>query len=131
MPFGVHNAPATFQRLVNCILSGMSRCEAYLDDIVLYSSSWSEHLNQIKVLFFRLAEANLTINLVKSEFGKATVTYLDKIKPISAKVEAICSFSIPTNRRELRRFLRMIRYYLSFYQNFASVVLPLTNLLSQ
>lgn len=134
MPFGVRNAPAKFQHLVNCILSGMSRCEAYLDDIVLYSSSWSEHLNQIKYLCFRLAEANLTINFAKSEFGKATVTYLGKVvgngcvKPISAKVEAICGFPIPTNRHELRRFLGMMGYYRSFCQNFASVVLPLTNL---
>lgn len=71
-----------------------------------------------------------------SEFGKATVTYLGKVvgngcvKPISAIVEAIYSFSIPTNRHELRRFLGMIGYYRSFCQNFASVVLPLTNLLS-
>ncbi len=50
------------QRLVNRILYGMSGCEAYLDDIVLYSSSWSEHLNQIKELFSRLAKANLTVN---------------------------------------------------------------------
>ncbi len=61
MPFGVRNAPATFQRLVNRILYGMSGCEAYLVDVVLYSSSWSEHLNQIKELFSRLAKANLNI----------------------------------------------------------------------
>ncbi len=48
MPFGDRNAPATFQRLVNQVLSGLIGCEAYLDDIVLYSSSWSEHLAQIK-----------------------------------------------------------------------------------
>ncbi len=48
MPFGVQNAPATFQRLVNRVLSGLIRWEAYLDDIVLYSSSWNEHLAQIK-----------------------------------------------------------------------------------
>lgn len=76
MPFGVRNAPASFQSLVNHKLHGMSGCEAYLDEVVLYSSSWSKHLNQIKDLFSRLAEANLTINLAKSEFGKATVTYL-------------------------------------------------------
>lgn len=104
MPFGVCNAPATFQRLVNRILYGMSGSEAYLDNVILYSSSWSEDLNQIKDLFLRLAEANLTINLTKSEFGKATVTYLGKIvgngcvTPIGAKVEAICSFPTPTHR---------------------------------
>lgn len=52
------------------------------------------------------------------------------VKPISAKVEAICNFPVPTNRRELCRFLGMIGYYRSFCQNFASVVSPLTDLLS-
>lgn len=136
MPFGVRNAPATFQRLVNRVLSGLSGCEAYLDDVVLFSSSWSEHLDQIKELFVRLAEANLTVNLAKCEFGKATVTYLGKVvgrghvKPIDAKVYAISSFPTPSTRRELRRFLGMVGYYRGFCKNFASVVTPLTDLLS-
>lgn len=79
MPFGVRNAPATFQQLVNRVLSGLSGCEAHLDDVVLFSSSWTEHLDQIRELFVRLAEANLTINLAKCKFGKATVTYLGKV----------------------------------------------------
>ncbi len=133
MPFGVRNAPATFQRLVNRVLSGLIGCEAYLDDIVLYSSSWSEHLAQIKELFERLAKANLTVNLAKCEFGKTTVTYLGKVvgggcvKPINAKVEAVCSFHTPTTRRELRCFLGMVGYYRGFCQNFANVVAPLTD----
>ncbi len=45
MPFGLKNAPATFQRLVNTVLSGVKNCEAYLDDIVVYSSTWAEHVH--------------------------------------------------------------------------------------
>ncbi len=52
MPFGVRNAPATFQRLVNSVLYGMHGCEAYLDDVVLYSNTWTDHLSQIRELFF-------------------------------------------------------------------------------
>lgn len=117
MPFGVRNAPATFQQLVNRVLSGLSGCEAHLDDVVLFSSSWSEHLDQIRELFVRLAEANLTINLAKCEFGKATVTYLGKVvgwscvKPVDAKVDAIGKFPTPATSRELRRFLGMVGYY--------------------
>ncbi len=79
---------------------------------------------------------NLTVNLAKCEFGKATVTYLGKVvgggcvKPINAKVEAVCSFHAPTTRHELRCFLGMVGYYRGFCQNFASVVAPLTYLLS-
>lgn len=79
MPFGVRNAPATFQRLVNHVLSGMTGCEADLDDVVLRSSVWSEHLDQMRELFRHLSAANLTINLAKCEFSKATVTYLGKV----------------------------------------------------
>lgn len=136
MPFGLRNAPATFQRLINKVLSGLSNCEAYLDDVVLYSSSWSDHLAQIRELFVRLTAASLTLNLSKCEFGKATVTYLGKIvgnghvRPIEAKIESICAFPVPTSRKELRRFLGMTGYYRGFCPNFASLVAPLTDLVS-
>ncbi len=136
MPFGVRNAPAAFQRLVNRVLSRLTGCEAYLDDIVFYSFSWYEHLAQVKEHFERLARANLTVNLAKFEFGKAAVTYLGKVvgggcvKPINANVEAVCSFPTPTTRRKLRSFLGMVGYYRGFCHNFANVVAPLTDLLS-
>lgn len=78
MAFGMRNAPATFQRLVNKVLKGVVDCEAYLDDVVIYSSSWSQHVAQLEEVFHRLAVANLTLNLAKCEFGQATVTYLGK-----------------------------------------------------
>lgn len=136
MAFGMRNAPATFQRLVNTVLKGVVDCEAYLDDVVIYSSTWSQHVVQLKEVFNRLVAANLTLNLAKCEFGQATVTYLGKVVghgkvcPIGAKVEAIVNFGVPTTRRELKRFLGMAGYYRSFCKNFATVAAPLTNLLS-
>ncbi|KAK7918866.1 hypothetical protein WMY93_010150 [Mugilogobius chulae] len=135
MPFGVRNAPATFQRLVNLVLRGVPGCDAYLDDIVVHSKSWDEHICQLREVFERLDKANLTINLAKCEFAKATVLYLGKIvgggsvKPVHAKIEAVASFPVPTSRRELQRFLGMAGYYRSFC-NFSAVAAPLTNLLS-
>lgn len=79
MAFGLRNAPATFQRLVNRVIEGLQNIEAYLDDLVIYSTSWSEHIKQLETLFNRLSSANLTINLAKCEFGRATVTYLGKV----------------------------------------------------
>lgn len=136
MAFGMRNAPATFQRLVNKVLRDVADCEAYLDDVVIYSSDWSQHLTQLEEVFSRLAAANLTLNLAKCEFGQATVTYLGKVVgcgkvcPISAKVDAILNFGVPSSRSELKRFLGMAGYYRSFCRNFASVAAPLTNLLS-
>ncbi|KAK7929155.1 hypothetical protein WMY93_005550 [Mugilogobius chulae] len=120
MPFGVRNAPATFQRLVNSVLRGVPGCEAYLDDIVVHSKTWDEHICQLKTVFERLDDANLTINLAKCEIAKATVVYLGKIvgggmvKPVFAKVEAIVAFPAPNTRRELQRFLGMAGYYRGF-----------------
>ena len=76
MPFSMKNAPATFQRLINKVITGLGGCEAYIDDVIVYSDSWETYLEILEELFDRLSEANLTVNLMKSEFGCGTVTYL-------------------------------------------------------
>jgi hypothetical protein len=78
MAFGMRNAPATFQRLVNIVLADVPHCAAYLDDVVVYSSDWAAHVDTLTTVFQRLARASLTLNLAKCEFGRATVTYLGK-----------------------------------------------------
>lgn len=107
-----------------------------MDDVVLHTCSWSEHLDLLQELFAHLRKASLTINLSKCEFGKARVTYLGKVvggghvRPVNAKVEAVCAFPVPTTRRELPHFLGLAGYYRAFCQNFATVVMALTDLLS-
>ncbi|KAL0151447.1 hypothetical protein M9458_053233 [Cirrhinus mrigala] len=103
MAFGLRNTPATFQRLMNKVLAGIPHCDAYLDDIVIYSSEWDEHVKSLCAAFDRLCAASLTLNLAKCEFGKATVTYLG---------------------RQVGQ-----GYYRGFCKNFSDVALPLTNLL--
>lgn len=65
MPFGLRNAPATFQRLMNRVVSGLEGCAVYLDDVVIYSDSWEEHVCRVQALLERLVWARLTINLAK------------------------------------------------------------------
>ncbi len=135
MSFGLRNAPATFQRLMNRVTVGLEGCAVYLDDIVVYSDTWDQHTSRIRALLERLAEAKLTVNLAKCEFARATVTYLGKVvgmgkvRPVGAKVIAIDTFPDPQTKRELMRFLGMAGYYRSFCPNFSSVVAPLTDLL--
>ncbi|XP_072178543.1 uncharacterized protein [Diadema setosum] len=135
MPFGMKNAPATFQRLINTVTSGLVGCEAYLDDIIVYSHTWEDHLLRVRALFDRLTSANLTVNLRKCEFSRAKVVFLGHIvghgsvKPVEAKVETILNFPRPQSKRELRRFLGMTGYYRKFCHNFADVATPLTNML--
>lgn len=136
MAFGMRNAPSTFQRLINIVLAGVSNCNAYLDDLVIYSTDWSEHISTLREVFSRLKNASLTLNLAKCDFGQATITYLGRevgqgqVRPIEAKVSAITEFPVPASRKELRRFLGMAGYYRNFCKNFSTVVSPLTSLLS-
>ncbi|XP_028835757.1 uncharacterized protein LOC114790140 isoform X1 [Denticeps clupeoides] len=128
MPFGLRNAPATFQRLICKVLAGVPCCEAYLDDIIIYSATWTQDLETLESVFKRLQQASLTLNLAKCEFGKATVTYLGKevgqgqVRPVEAKVQAVMNFPVPTSKQELRRFLGMAGFYWGFCKNFSDVV---------
>ena len=137
MPFGMKNSPASFQRLINKVIADLEGCEAYIDDVIIYSDTWEEHLRIIREFFKRLSRAMLTINLSKSEFGQAQVTYLGhvvgqgEVKPVSAKVEAIANFPRPESKKQLMRFLGMAGYYRRFCPNFATVAEPLTQLLGK
>ena len=136
MPFGLTNAPSTFQRLVNFIIQDLEGVYCYLDDIIVTGQSWEEHLHRLKSLFVRLEEAGLTINLKKSVFCKASVTYLGHIvgdgnvRPKTANIKAVLEYPVPTTRKSLQRFLGLASYYRRFCKNFSSVAAPLTSLTS-
>ncbi len=133
LAFGLKNAPATFQRLMNQVLANVKNCEAYLDDVVCYSDTWSSHLQTLEEVFSRFQAVNLTLNLAKCEFCHATVKYLGKevghgtVRPLEAKVQAIVEFPVPKSKRDLRRFLGKVGCYRSFCKNFSDVVKPLTD----
>ncbi len=137
MPFGMKNSPATFQRLVNMVIAGLDGCDAYIDDVIIYTDTWSDHLQRIKQFFDRLSEAKLTVNLGKTEFCHATVTFLGhlvgqgQVKPLESKVNAISEFPVPATKKQLMRFLGMAGYYRKFCKNFSIIAEPLTNLLKK
>ena len=105
MPFGMKNSPATFQRMIHSVLQGLIGCEAYIDDVIIYSSTWEDHMRIMKELFARLRQAHLTVNLAKCDFLQATVEYLGHVvgqgcvRPIDAKVDAIVKYPVPTNKK--------------------------------
>ena len=72
-------SPATFQRLINGLISELDGCKAYIDDAIIFSDEWKQHIETIRAFFDRLSEAKLTINLAKSEFCHANVTFLGYI----------------------------------------------------
>ena len=81
----------------------MDAKDIIIDDVVIYSDNWSDHIRQIKRFFQIMREAKLTINLMKCEFGKATVQYLghilgqEQVRPLDAKIQTIAKFYIPTS----------------------------------
>ena len=137
MPFGMKNAPATFQRMINKVIAGLEGCQGYIDDVIVYGDTWEQHLTRVRSFLTRLKVAKLTVNLVKSDFGCAHVKYLGyivgqgRVSPVNAKIEAIVEFPAPKSRKEVMRFLGMSGYYRKFCKNFSTVAAPMTQLLKK
>ena len=113
MPFGLANAPSTFQRLMEAVLAGLQweHCFTYLDDIIVFSASFSQHLQRLRTGFERLQQAGLKLKPVKCHFARRSVRYLGHVFSSRGvhtdpdKTRAIVEFPIPTNATELNRFL--------------------------
>lgn len=137
MPFGLKNAPATFQRVMNHILKGITSCAVYLDDIIIFSTSLQEHINTLKIVFNRLRQYNLKIQLDKTNFLKKETEFLghiitpDGVKPNPDKIKAIQNYPIPKTTKEIKAFLGLLGYYRKFIQDFAKLTKPLTKRLKK
>lgn len=137
MPFGLTGAPATFQRLIDTIITPEMRphCFAYLDDIIIVSKTFEEHLVWLRKVIKRIYEAGLTISEDKSIFCQSEVRYLGfkvnefGLQPDQEKVAPVLEFPPPKNLKQLRRFLGMTSWYRRFIQDYASLAEPLNRLL--
>ena len=135
LPFGLHNAPATFQRLVDQILGDLDFVFRYIDDVVLITADFESHLKLLEEVFMRLHKNGLTLNREKCQFCRPELKYLGYIvnrQGVSvdpAKVEAITGLTTPKSVRDVRRIIGMISYYRKFIPAFSTIISPLTNLL--
>ena len=133
-PFGLAQAPAYFQRLVDEVLQGLPFAFGYLDDILIFSPDIETHLEHIRILFNRLREADLKLTERKCSFFKAHVQYLGHlisgqgIEPLPEKLESIRDMPAPTTPKEVKQFLGLIGYYRKFVPRFSDIARPLTNL---
>uniref|UniRef100_A0AAG5CRQ8 RNA-directed DNA polymerase n=1 Tax=Anopheles atroparvus TaxID=41427 RepID=A0AAG5CRQ8_ANOAO len=134
MPFGLKNAPSTFQRVMDNILREHigRKCLVYMDDIIVFSTSLQENIINLKAVFQTIEKYNLKIQLEKSEFLKKDVAFLGHIvtpngvKPNPDKISVIQNWAIPTKETDLRSFLGVIGYYRKFIKDFAKITKPLT-----
>ena len=141
MPFGLCNAPATFQRLMQKTLTGLGGdqpfCSVYIDDVIVFSKTVEEHLDHLAQVFNRLRKIGLKLHPQKCSFTHPKVLYLghiissEGIAPNPDKVRAVREFQIPTNARAVREFLGIAGYYRRFVPNFAKVAGPLHALTRQ
>lgn len=136
MPFGLHSAPATFQRLLDTVLGPdlEPHVFVYLDDIIVISRTFSEHLELLAETFRRLREARLRLNPEKCKFCVDQLKYLghvvgrDGIETDPEKVSAVADWPEPTTIKQIRQFLGMASWYRRFIANFSTLAAPLTQL---
>jgi hypothetical protein len=139
MAFGLSNAPPTFQALMNGVLHDYLRrfVLVFFDDILIYSSSWSEHLQHVRVVLTTLRQHRLTVKQSKCVFGSQSVAYLGHVISTSgvamdpAKVEAVQAWPTPRTPRALRGFLGLAGYHRKFIRDYGSIAGPLTQLLKK
>lgn len=131
MTFGLRNAAQTFQRYVDAALRGLDFVFVYIDDILVGSRDEEQHAKHLRIVFERLREFGLSLNVSKCVFGQPTVKYLGHLIssegsiPLPERVEAIKSYPKPANIDELRRFLGMLNFYRNFLPHAAPIQSPL------
>ena len=139
MPFGLRNAPATFQRLMNIVLSGLNGTEmfVYLDDVIIYAKTLEEHRQKYLKLIGRLRKANLKLEPKKCYFLRSEINYLghlickERLRPDPKKIEAVKLFPRLKTVKNIKEFLGLAGYYRRFIHNFSKISKPLTMLLQK
>ncbi|PIK34749.1 hypothetical protein BSL78_28428 [Apostichopus japonicus] len=133
MPFGLCNAPATFQRLMERVLAGLQWDVAvlYIDDIIVHGRTFEEHIERLSSVLQRLREANLTLKTKKCCLFQSKVEFLghvvsgEGISPNPRKVKDVAEWVTPSTLTDLRSFLGLATYYRRFIEGFASIARPL------
>ena len=141
MPFSLCNVPATFQRLIQRVLSGIADdtpfCCAYIDDILVYSDNVEQHIQHLQQVFLHLPTVGLRLHPSKCRFVETSVSYLghivsrDGICPDPGKVDAVQQSPIPTTVKAVGQFQGPASYYRCFVPNFANIAGPLYMLTQQ
>ena len=131
MPFGLTNAPATFQRLMEQTLADLTDTMAYLDDVIIFSRTFEDHLKRLEAVFIRLQREGLKLKPSKCHLFKKRVNYLghviseDGIEADPEKIRAVANWPIPQTVHELRSVLGFFGYYRRFVKNYSKLMKPL------
>ena len=131
MPFGLCCAPQTFQRMMKKILGDLQFIEIYLDDVIIYSSNYEQHLEHLRIVLERIRTANLKLNKEKCKFGKPEIEFLGfrivngQKFPNDEKTKIFANFPTPNTKKLLKGFLGLANYIRRMIPNFAELAKPL------
>ena len=136
MPFGLCNAPATFERLMETVLSGLhwQKCLIYLDDIIIYGKTFNEMISNLDTVLQRFEKAGLKLKPQKCQLFQKEVEFLGHVinehgvNTDAKKIECIADWPIPTSVKEVRSFLCLCSYYRRFIADYSHIAKPLTRL---
>ena len=137
VPFGLAQAPAYFQLLMNKVLKGLKFAMTYLDDIIIFSQDELQHLEHLEIVFSRLRGAGLKMKRSKCDFFKSEIHYLghlispEGISPLPNKLDSIRHMPVPNSAKEIKQFLGLTGYYRKFVPRFADISRPLTTLMKK
>jgi len=134
MPFGMVNAGATLVRAIKILLKGMSGVESYIDDIIVHSATWEQHLQLLEELFSRISAAGMTARPSKCTLATDRVEFIGHVLSdgsmglLESNLEKIKQAPRPKTKKEVRAFLGLTGYYRQYIANYASIAAPLSDL---
>ena len=134
MPFGLKNSAASFNRLMRKVLGGMENVGCFVDDVIIFTDTWEQHVKVLENVFCKLQDAGLTVKPSKCQIGYDRIEFLghvvagDTLAPRTEKVSEILAVDKPKTKRQVKSFLAMAGYYGKFISRFSDLAFPLTEL---
>ena len=134
MPFGLKNAPATFNRMMSKLLGHRVDVVSFFDDVLIFSNTWDEHVKSIREVFAILRDSNLSIRPKKSEIGFFEIAFIGHVvgsgglRPLSDNVSKILNIKVPKTKKQVRSIIGLVNYYAKFIPNTATILIPLFKL---
>ena len=133
MPFGLVNSGAAYNRMMRRLLTEVNNVDSFVDDVLIHTKSWEQHLETLRIVFERIRQAGLTIKPSKCSFGHPSVNFVghhvgeSSLKVMPDKIEQILKVEKPRTKKQLRSFLGATGYYRAFVPNYAATAVALTD----